>query len=70
MKVSREELVQMIVRDEDITQVDVSEIIDMSGLFAVAVNFNQDISGWDVSQVTNMGGMFLGAKQFNQTLNQ
>jgi len=47
---------------------DVSEVIDMSHMFNSAENFNQDIGNWNVSQVKNMGGMFYGAKHFNQDI--
>jgi surface protein len=46
-----------------------SNIINISGMFYKATNFNQDISMWDVSNVTNMGGMFRYASAFNQDLN-
>mgnify|MGYP000740018972 CR=1 FL=1 len=48
---------------------DLSHVIDMSGMFAYALLFNQPLDHWDVSHVTDMGGMFGGAKTFNQPLN-
>lgn len=47
---------------------DVSQVTDMSHLFADAASFNQDISKWDVGKVTNMNHMFAGAKKFNQDI--
>ena len=47
---------------------DVSQVTNMSGLFKDADNFNEDISGWDVSKVTDMSYMFSGASLFNQPL--
>ena len=44
---------------------DVSEIVDMSGLFRNKNLFNSDISGWDVSSVTSMGAMFENASSFD-----
>jgi len=59
---------EMIKNDEDVTNVNTSEITDMYALFRGRSNFNQDISGWDVSNVTNMSSMFEGAKSFNQDI--
>ncbi|MGD1830257.1 MAG: BspA family leucine-rich repeat surface protein [Spirochaetaceae bacterium] len=56
--ITREELNKKIERGEDVTEVNVSEITDMSGLFENNTEFNQDISGWDVSHVTNMSSLF------------
>ena len=50
----------------NISDWDVSQVTDMSGLFA-GTSFNQDISGWDVSNVTDMSGMF-GGSSFNQDI--
>jgi len=47
----------------------VSNVTDMSFLFAVNTSFNQDISSWDVSNVVNMEYMFANASSFNQPLN-
>ena len=44
---------------------DVSQIVDMSGLFRNKNLFNSDISGWDVSSVTSMGAMFENASSFD-----
>jgi len=48
---------------------DVSGIVDMSRMFQSAKGFNQDISGWDVSSVQSMEEMFMDAESFNQPLN-
>ena len=42
----------------DIRSWDVSNVTNMSYMFAGYPGFNQDISNWDVSNVTNMKGMF------------
>ena len=44
----------------DLNDIDVSRIVDMSGLFK-GTWFNGDISSWDVSNVKNMSRMFCGA---------
>lgn len=62
---TREELIAMIAEGKDVTNVDVSQITDMSllmidvakylgkqeGKCSVVQNFNQDIGNWDVSNV-------------------
>lgn len=67
---TRAELENMIMNGEDVTNVDTSNIPDMSYLFTIngSVNFNQDISGWDISNVTTMEGMFASASSFNQDI--
>jgi len=44
MKVTREQLIQMIQNNEDVSNVDTSEITDMSCLFKNNKKFNQNIS--------------------------
>ncbi len=48
---------------------DVSDVTDMSRLFASTPNFNKNINDWNVSNVTNMRAMFENARDFNQPLN-
>ena len=52
----------------DISQWNVSNVNDMSGMFLSALSFNGDISKWDVSSVTNMDYMFMSATSFEQQL--
>ncbi len=83
-RINKEELVAMIAQGEDVTNVNVSGITDMSYLMDsvasylgyekgyecdVVKDFNQDISSWDVSNVTNMSQMFKFAYSFNQNIN-
>lgn len=53
---------------EDISTVDISQIEDLSYLFAHMEKFNQNITDWDTSNVVNMDSMFFNAKKFNQDL--
>ena len=48
----------------------VSNVKDMSGMFAKATAFNQDISAWNVSKVKDMMGMFRGTSSFNQDVSR
>jgi len=68
IKVNKEQLKKMIINNEDVTNLDVSAITDMNGMFATCYRFNQDISKWDVSSVTNMSEMFIYCSIFNQNL--
>ena len=43
--------------NQDVSKWGVSNVIDMSCMFAVS-SINQDMSEWDVSDVTNMNEMF------------
>ena len=55
---------------EGIQPPDLSQVTDMSGMFAFCTSFNQSfISNWDVSNVTNMRDMFRRCSAFNQPLN-
>ncbi len=67
IKITKDELKKMIKNGEDVTQVDVSGIMDMSGLFDMT-SFNQPIGDWNVSNVVNMHRMFLQAEDFNQDI--
>ena len=44
---------------------DVSNVIDMSKMFANCTNFSGDVRNWDVSNVENMSGMFNGCTWLN-----
>jgi surface protein len=54
--------------NQDISTWDVSNVTNMSVMFAGATSFNQPIGNWNVSNVTNMSGMFAGAASFNQPI--
>ena len=49
----------------DISNWDVSQVTDMSHMFAFAAAFNGDISMWNVARVTDMNRMFTWAAAFN-----
>jgi len=66
--ITKKQLKAMIKNNKDVTQVNTSEITDMSKLFEDNEEFNQDISGWDVSNVTDMSGLFKGNDKFNQNI--
>ncbi len=63
-----EQLSDMIRNGEDVTQINTSQITNMSYMFMDAEDFNQDIGNWDVSNVNNMRGMFFQALSFNQDI--
>ena len=54
--------------NQDISNWDVSTVINMNQMFRNADAFNQPIGNWDVSSVTDMGNMFLQAVNFNQDI--
>jgi len=54
----------------DVSQWDVSRVIDMSGMFFKAFLFDSAISNWDVSAVTDMSSMFGEASSFNIDLSK
>ena len=54
---------------EGIQPPDLSQVTDMSGMFAFCTSFNQSfISNWDVSNVTDMTLMFANCSNFNKPL--
>lgn len=55
--------------NEDISEWDMSNILNMEEMFFGAANFNGAIGSWDVSGATNMCYMFASASTFNQPLN-
>ncbi|EAI8629616.1 BspA family leucine-rich repeat surface protein, partial [Campylobacter lari] len=67
---TKEQLIEYVkYKKNSLADVDVSNITDMSGLFANSRR--EDFSGieeWDVSNVTNMGHMFLDAVFFNHDI--
>ena len=48
-----------------ITEWDISNVTDMSEMFAHAIALDQDLSGLDTTSVTDMSGMFIAALAFN-----
>ena len=52
----------------NISNWDVSNVIDMNRMVFGCKSFNQDISIWDVSNVTNMEYMFGRCKSFNKDI--
>ena len=48
----------------------VSQVTDMSLLFAKRETFNYGLYYWDVSRVTDMSGMFANAQAFDQDLSE
>ena len=66
--ITRQELKDMIKNGEDITDVNISKIKDMSYIFAFDIDIVGDISNWDVSKVKNMASMFKDNKLFNQDI--
>ena len=55
------------LRGAIISKWNVSEVTNMSGLFA-NTDFNENISDWDVSKVKDMSYMFKNCKKFNKPL--
>ena len=66
--VDRQLLIQRRDEGVDLSKACVTNVKDMSDIFANAISFNQNIGGWDVSNVTSMNGMFYRAESFNQDI--
>ena len=56
------------VTECDLTDVDTSNVQDMSDMFRHAESFNQDIGNWDTSNVETMSSMFWDAYSFDQDI--
>ena len=54
----------------DISNWNVSNVKDMTGMFYCCTNFNYDLSNWNVSHVVDMSQMFYNCKNFNVDLSQ
>ena len=54
----------------DISEWDVSNVIDMSSTFQHCRKFNSDISSWNVSKVKIMSFMFADCEKFNSDISQ
>ena len=52
--------------NSDLSNWDVSNVENMSGIFEECENFNCNLSKWDVSSVKNMVEMFDGCKSLKQ----
>ncbi|SMF00627.1 BspA family leucine-rich repeat surface protein [Pseudobacteriovorax antillogorgiicola] len=52
----------------NVSQWDVSKVVDMNSAFQGASTFNQPLENWDVSHVVDMDSMFFYATSFNQAL--
>ena len=61
-------LFEGVRHDFDVTDWDVSNVTDMSHMFADCTQFNGDLSVWDVSNVTDMSFMFKNCGNFNAEL--
>ena len=57
-----ERMFQRTLFNQDIGDWDVSNVANMSYMFAFTESFNQDIGNWDVGNVTDMKYMFAQLK--------
>ena len=53
----------------DISNWDVSNVVNMNSMFYKCESFNQPLNNWDVSNVKEMVGMFYKCYRFNYLLN-
>ncbi len=53
-------LCEFLVGEQANWEWNTANVVDMSGLFKLAWNFDQDISSWEVGNVTDMSYMFYG----------
>ena len=61
-------LFEGVKHDFDVTDWDVSNVTDMSFMFADCTQFNGDLSVWDVSNVTDMSFMFKNCQKLKCNL--
>jgi surface protein len=54
----------------DISNLDISNILDLSNTFSNMEFFNQNINNWNISKVINMHEIFSNAESFNQPLDK
>ena len=56
--------------NQDISNWDVSNVLNMYNMFSNAIEFNKNINAWGTktNKVTNMSNMFNGASAFNQNI--
>lgn len=69
--VTMEEMFMRSNFNQEIGDLDVSNVVDMTRMFREADSFNQDISAWDVANVENMTEMFytnFSSPKFKQDL--
>ncbi|TLD83098.1 BspA family leucine-rich repeat surface protein [Helicobacter trogontum] len=71
LEVSVQEAELEKIKREDFSGIEkwnVSNVKDMSYMFAYTTSFNQPLDSWNVSKVKDMNSMFAGAESFNQPL--
>ncbi|MDA8820621.1 BspA family leucine-rich repeat surface protein, partial [Schleiferiaceae bacterium] len=66
--VDRAMLDSLVLLNDDLSKVCVSNITDMKDALRGLRWFNTDIAYWDVSNVTDMSNMFFKARQFNHDI--
>lgn len=58
-----------IFNSPNVSNWNVSNSVNMRGMFENAISFNQPLNSWNVAKVTTMQSMFRNAPAFNQPLN-